>query len=135
MCVTDGPTGLHVQCHIKRYLHIIIVLTQFEFPPPLRYKSDVGGLIKDCFPSDHAPACLKEYMSYVHSLSYTAAPDYRRMQQMFIKELGRCGLKDDGKGLDWIDTGKKVSVRIYSISCSAETTTLLHVYKIMYVIM
>ena len=79
--------------------------------PPLRYKSDVGGLIKDCFPSNHAPACLKEYMSYVHSLSYTAAPDYRRMQQMFIKELGRCGLKDDGKGLDWIATGKKVSVR------------------------
>ena len=127
MCVTDGPTGLHVhvQCHVKRYLHIIIVLTQFQFPPPLRYKSDVGGLIKDCFPSNHAPACLKEYMSYVHSLSYTAAPDYRRMQQMFIKELGRCGLEDDGKELDWIATGKKVSVRIYVvyISYSAETNT------------
>ena len=73
-----------------------------------RYKSDVGGLIRACFPSGGTPACLREYLNYVHSLGYQTAPDYTRMKLMFVKELGLHGFRDDGKSLDWIASGKKV---------------------------
>ena len=61
-----------------------------------------------CFTHSPAHKCLKDYMSYVFSLGYQQTPDYGRMQQMFLKELSSRKLKDDGKDLDWIISGKKV---------------------------
>ena len=64
--------------------------------------------MKDCFTTDVAPECLREYMAYVYSLPCQHSSDYGRMKQMFHKELASRGLRDDGKTLDWITSGKKV---------------------------
>ena len=64
-----------------------------------------------CFPSGQPrPSCLREYMSYVHSLGYSVPPDYTQAKQMFVKELGSWGYRDDGAGLDWSSSGKRKKV-------------------------
>ena len=75
-----------------------------------RYKSDVDGLMKTCFTAGRPPpTCLRDYMTYVHSLGYKETPDYTRAKQMFVKELSTHRLKDNGKNLDWMSSGSKVS--------------------------
>jgi hypothetical protein len=73
----------------------------------IRFKSDVAGLLRACFTSGAPPACLRHYMTYVHSLGYEAAPDYGKARQMFMKELSSLGLRDDGKHLDWLTSSSK----------------------------
>ena len=79
-------------------------------PNNIRYKSDVSGLLKDCFKSDNIPDCLKKYMEAVYSYEYDETPDYVALKALFNKELKDCGWKDNKDGLDWLlglGNGKK----------------------------
>ena len=80
-----------------------------------RYKSDVGGLMKACFPAGQPPACLREYLTYVHSLDYTTSPDYARAKQMFVLELSSHRYRDDGKSLDWSTSRTRAKVSKFPI--------------------
>ena len=58
--------------------------------------------MKDCFPSSGAPICIVKYMESVSKLAYDEMPNYSLLKRLFISELEKEGLKDDGKGLDWL---------------------------------
>lgn len=95
-----------------------------------RYKTDVSGLLKSCFSSGSPPTCLREYITYIHSLDYYTTPNYHKAKQMFTKELSSHGFKDDGKNLDWfiprstkvITFGSELILALFCLLSFCETT-------------
>ena len=60
-----------------------------------------------CFHSTPVLPALREYMKAVFSLGYEETPNYAALKKLFTRELTAAGLKDDGKGLDWMATATR----------------------------
>ena len=58
--------------------------------------------MEECFPTTEAPTCLTKYMEKVGKLAYDEQPNYSLLKGLFVTELEKHGLRDDGKGLDWL---------------------------------
>ncbi|CAI8005897.1 Serine/threonine-protein kinase VRK1 [Geodia barretti] len=83
----------------------------------IRYKTDVGGIMKACFKSSSPPDSLRDFLTYVHGLDYTTTPDYSKCMQMFVRELSCLGLRDDGKDLDWTAATSKSKTAVVAEEC------------------
>ncbi|XP_038074779.1 serine/threonine-protein kinase VRK1-like isoform X2 [Patiria miniata] len=62
-----------------------------------QYMSNIGSLMKVCFPAGNHPVALQKYMEYVSKLKYEEVPDYKHLKGLFTKAIAAAGFKADGK--------------------------------------
>ena len=73
--------------------------------------------MEECFPTTEAPTCLIKYMEKVGKLAYDEKPNYSLLKGLFVTELEKHGLRDDGKGLDWLAGSSLPSKRKVIVRC------------------
>ncbi|XP_022095718.1 serine/threonine-protein kinase VRK1-like [Acanthaster planci] len=62
-----------------------------------QYMSNIGSLMKACFPGGDHPVELLKYMEYVSKLKYEEVPDYKLLKKLFVNGIANSGSKANGK--------------------------------------